>query len=226
MNKYLLITALFLFAAISLNSMGTDEAYEAVFNAQEKNTPESYEVIITGELIAKQLDTIPDDKFVNGKERALVILAFKKGYKPNVYIEGVESFYSTMFSVFVPYLDFTGYYLLVGQRRGKKAFAKRYKITKAQKEEKFITLHVKDGQSGKGEYAVFTLDNEELLIRSAKYYKGDVMWFSVKIDYLTVKGGYRLPQKIEFQNATESAKGSTIYFQNYELTQLSEGDFK
>lgn len=231
-KKYLRIT-LFSLLGVFLSilpvfSISADDLYKKVYEYYDLVTPQSYEAELEGELITKQIKTIPADQIRGSLEDVTVVFYFKKGFGPKIYTKNIADFYKSMFSIFIPHLKLSGFYILLAEDEGLSGFKDSFIFTLLEeKEEEYIVLKVKEKDGDENEYAKFFLNKEKYFIEKAKYYKKDKLRFTSVLTYVE-KGEYTYIEKIEYYNekTSDARVSSSITFKNHKAIKIEDDFFK
>lgn len=196
-----------LFAAETLETL-----YSKMKEAHLKVYPKRFEAEIKGDIVDKQISTVPARNYTSDREKIALKFYFTQGVKPSFVLENVDSFYRSMFDIFEGPLETTGFYAVVGVAKNFSEFSKRFSI-ESMKENTDSYEVIARAKGEDKDYSVrYTINKGTLLIVKAEYYYNNSKRYDVNITYQTL-GEYTIPDTITYKS-TDGQVNSNIRFVN------------
>lgn len=196
-------------------SFTTEDIYKNMKDSLSKLYPKEYRAEIIGDIVSKQIATIPQTKITKTKDDVKLIFHLKHGEKPALTLENVDSFYRNMFGIFEPALETTGFYAVLGGRKTYDAFSKAYKIISVSNNGAKIEA-VAEAKGEDKDYTVrYTINSETYVVEKAVYYFKKTVRYNIDITYRN-EGKYTVVDTIRFVG--DGGKVSSyISFINYKF---------
>lgn len=192
-----------------------EELYKKMKDSQSKLYPVRFEAEIKGEIVDKQIATVPASKISGGREVVHLKFYFKQNENPSLILENVDSFYRTMFSVFDGVLATTGFYVVVGANKDFTSFSKAFLIESVSETDSYYKA-VGRGKGNDNDYTVeYTINKNNMLVESATYYFKNIKKYNVSISYQELEN-YTLPKSIVY-TSTDGVVNSSISFNNIKI---------
>lgn len=217
MKKYIIFIILI---SLSLNlkaEITVQSLYEEIKTQQSKIFPVRFQAEIKGDIVDKQISTVPSSRFSNGREKVQLMFYFKQKENPTLVLENVDSFYRNMFAIFEPVLETTGFYAAVGIAKNYSEFSKRFLIKGIEDKENCYEALAQ----GKGDDATYTvrykINKENMLVESAVYFVQGIRRYDIAITYQNVDN-YKVPDTIKYTSA-DGTVNSSIHFVNVKTFQ-------
>ena len=198
------------------------DLYAAVSASYKKSMPASFTADIAGDIIDKQVGTIPKSQ-TTGKGKAKLTLYVKQGFKPKLVLTGVSSFYETMFSRFVPHLMFLGPFAIVEQR-DYKGFLARFAIASVDAAADMWRVKVRDLKEDAG-FAYLFIDKTNSLIMRGEYWFEKKLIMRSALTY-TNNGQWNIIDSIDFSGEGEKPYSSSVHMSRHTAAVIKDDFFK
>lgn len=218
MRQYFIcsIFAILSFATLNADTtLSVESLYSKMKESQSRLYPKGFEAELEGEIVNKQISTIPSNKYANGLSGVKLIFKFTQNQKPLFILQNVDSFYRNMFSIFEGVLETTGFYAVVGVNKTYKDFMKIFDIKQAMYKADYVEA-VAFGRGDDGNYSVvYKISKETFFVEEASYFLKSKKIYQVNIEYTQV-GGYIVPKSI-FYKSMDGEINSDISFMNVQI---------
>lgn len=184
--------------------------YEQMKAEQSKLFPVRFQAEIHGDIVDKQISTVPASRFTDGRENVVLMFYFKQKENPSLVLENVDSFYRNMFSIFVPPLETTGFYATVGVAKNYSEFSKRFLIKSVEDKGSYYEA-LAQGKGDDTNYTVrYNINKENMLVKSATYFVKGTRRYDVVITYQDIEN-YKVPDTIKY-TSVDGVVNSSIRF--------------
>ncbi len=218
MKQYFICLIFVMFSFGILNADATlsvESLYSKMKESQSRLYPKGFEAELEGEMVNKQISTIPSNKYVKGRSGVKLIFKFSQNQKPSFRLQNVDSFYRNMFSIFEGVLETTGLYAVVGVNKNYKDFMKVFNIKDAMYKSGYVEA-VAFGDGDDSNYSVvYKINKETFFVEEASYFLKSKKIYEVSIEYTEV-GGYIVPKTI-FYKSMDGEINSDISFMNVQI---------
>lgn len=200
---------------------GASELFIAVSASYKKQTPLTYTATITGDIIDKQIGTIPKSQ-LSGTGRPKLTLYAKQGFRPKLVLTGVSAFYETMFSRFVPHLMFLGPFAILEQR-DQKSFLSRYAVMSVDDAADAWRVKVRDNKEDG--FAYLFIDKTNSSVIRGEYWADKRLIMRASLTY-TNDGQWTYFDGIDFSGEGEKPYASSVRFSGHATTPIKDDFFK
>ncbi|MBI4979910.1 MAG: hypothetical protein HZC28_20690 [Spirochaetes bacterium] len=202
------------------------ELYRAVQYAYASTTPASYTADVSGDIIDKQIGTIPQNQLTVSRDRVKLTFYFKQGFAPKMILNNVTPFYEGMFSIFLPHLKFLGCFSLAGEYNSYAKFSTRYSIVDIREKGGMYSVKVRDLKEDASAYGVLAIDKTNYLVTGGEFFYDGKLLKRAAITYSN-DSRYAFVSRIDFSdNDAKRPVASFIAFSGQVITKLSDEVFK
>ncbi len=204
------IIIFFIISSASLYPITAQSLYENIKNVQSKYYPSTLSVELRGDIVNKQVATIPA-QYKTKTPPKLIFHLNKKNAAASLVLENVSTFYRNMFNIFEPVIETTGIYFTITKYKDYSTFSKYYTLSNIAESGNKITATVTPKESNKKDYSIeYTLDKDTFLIEKCVYYFKKNVRYNLSITYQNIDD-YVLPKSIVY-SSTDKAINSKIEF--------------
>ncbi len=196
-------------------SLSPESLYNEMRLSHQKLYPKSFEAELKGEIVDKQISTIPKNKYTQGLNKVELLFKFTQNNKPEFVLNNVDPFYRNMFSIFEGVLETTGFYAVVGYRKSYSEFSKEFNIKEALYKNDYIEAEVYGRGKNKDYKTIYKINKDNFLIESATYYNKNKKIYEVNIKYAE-NGQYLIPKSIVYKS-DDGQINSDISFMNVRI---------
>lgn len=203
---------LFIFSFALYGEINIESFYNDMKKSQSTLYPNRFEADIKGELVSRQIGTIPKSGYTKTQNDVTLVFSFKQGTRATLTLYNVASFYRGMFSSFEEIFEVTGFYSVVGSTKNYKAFVKRFKIDSIEEKSEYYNATISVVDAGDKYSVVYKIAKDTYLIEEGEYYRNNKKIYSVYITYNQVKG-FVVPDTIKYIS-TDGEVNSDISFIN------------
>ena len=204
MKRVLVFIILELSLFISLYASSAEDnfklLYERVKERYSSIYPKRFESYIEGDIVSKQISTIPERNLLSSKDKVRLKFSFAKGSKPTIVLENVDNFYRGMFGVFEVPLETMGFYTLVSVYNSYDSLSKKFTFEDFEEKSNMYNIILRALGDDKDYSIKYTVDKESLLIERAEYYNKKRKVYDVVITYTNIDE-YTLPESISFKSS-------------------------
>ncbi len=216
MKKVLIFIFLELLVFLSLYASSSEENFKLLYERMKEKYssiyPTRFESYIEGEIVSKQIATIPARSILSSKDNVKLKFSFSKGAKPVIILENVDSFYRGMFGVFEVPLETMGFYTLVSVYSSYASLSKKFSFESFEEKSNNYNVVLRAFGDDKDYSIKYIVNKDSLLIERAEYYNKKRKVYDVFITYTDIEE-YTLPDSISFKSS-DGRVNSKINFVN------------